>query len=265
MVDSTADGDEEYWSGGPIYTEEDHRAAESLSGLGAENSSTSGTANPAAGSTSDPERPIKRKPGRPKGSRNKKQQSTEDELAAVPKRLGRPPGTGHLQRARAAGTVPPEDPKRPVGRPRIHSPPRPVAINLGRIFVPGRPPPLRSKDPVDESNTLRISGGQFVVRGPANVPESHRVNVPITALPPTQEQQIIPESDSSEDIVFPDEEDEYTRLMNDGIGDDADGTESEDEGKNEEEMDQADPGMAGGDDTEQPDAVDPRTHFRRGS
>ncbi|KAJ7138674.1 hypothetical protein C8R43DRAFT_955160 [Mycena crocata] len=134
MADSTTDGDEDYWSGGPIYTEEDFRGVEVLSGLGAENSSTSATANPSASSTCDTEPLVKRKPGRPKGSRSKKQQPTGgDEPAAVPKKLGRLPGTGHLQRARAAGTTASEEGKRPVGRPRIHSPPRPVAVNLGCI------------------------------------------------------------------------------------------------------------------------------------
>jgi len=55
----------------------------------------------------------KRKPGsgRPKGS------TSAVALQDRPHRLGRPPGTGHLQKARALAGTPQED-KRPIGRPR---------------------------------------------------------------------------------------------------------------------------------------------------
>ncbi|KAK7013599.1 hypothetical protein R3P38DRAFT_3362883 [Favolaschia claudopus] len=61
------------------------------------------------------ELPVKCKPGRPKGSTSKKPRlSNESGEASAPKKLGRPPGTGYLQIARAAGTGPPEAVKRPV-------------------------------------------------------------------------------------------------------------------------------------------------------
>ena len=56
---------------------------------------------------------IKRGRGRPKGS------TSRTSLEERPRRLGRPPGTGYLQKARVLGNVDaPRKSKRPVGRPR---------------------------------------------------------------------------------------------------------------------------------------------------
>ncbi|KAJ7713374.1 hypothetical protein B0H16DRAFT_1743355 [Mycena metata] len=89
-----------YWTDVPDLTEADMRITEEMERITAET------------------RPPKHKPGRPKGSRTKKKHPPNDTpdnilVPAAPKRLGCPPGTGHLQRARAAGTAPPEEPKRP--------------------------------------------------------------------------------------------------------------------------------------------------------
>lgn len=88
-------------------------------------------------STPSPEpEPVKRKPGRPKGSLNKHKRTPVPGAAGTgaPKRLGRPPGTGKNQLARLAGTIEPEPVKNPVGRPRLHSPPpRTTEIRLGKI------------------------------------------------------------------------------------------------------------------------------------
>jgi hypothetical protein len=63
-------------------------------------------------STSD-QLTCKRGRGRPKDSIN------HTPLEERPRRLGRPPGTGYLQKARALGdTDAPQKSKRPVGRPR---------------------------------------------------------------------------------------------------------------------------------------------------
>ncbi|KAK7037115.1 hypothetical protein R3P38DRAFT_2771130 [Favolaschia claudopus] len=138
MDDTEIDDDDIYWAQTNDYTQEEITAAETL------------------GSLNEPET-------RPKGSTSKKQRlSNDSEDAPAPKKLGRPPGTGHVQRARAAGTAPPEPAKRPVGRPRTRAlTPPPTTINLGRVHVPGIPPPLRNREPINEANTLRMSGGRL--------------------------------------------------------------------------------------------------------
>ncbi|KAJ7506340.1 hypothetical protein B0H11DRAFT_1973580, partial [Mycena galericulata] len=235
------------------YTEAELRAAEALGSLLPENRDalSSSTIN------SPPlEAPVKRKPGRPKGSRNKNQPPSNN-IQSGPKRLGRPPGTGSRQRALLNGTAPPEEPKRPVGRPRVRSPPRPTTVRFGRIHVPGRPPPLRPNEPLDESNTLQMSGGRFITRNAeptANVTAgSPPIADPPTAatLPPMlQNQEIIQEPDSPSEIIFLEDEDDYTGLLNDGIGDDNDGAASDEEEMQEEDIDQPDPGAAGGEDSD---------------
>ncbi|KAJ6501072.1 hypothetical protein C8R47DRAFT_1193436 [Mycena vitilis] len=117
-----SDEEEGYWAAQSEYTE-DEMKQQMLSAIWLTDKYSSSLSLSA-----------KRKPGRPKGSRNKKsRQNEEPDEQAPPRRLGRPPGTGHLQCARAVGTAPPEEPKRPVGRPRIHAPPKPVTVNLGRV------------------------------------------------------------------------------------------------------------------------------------
>ncbi|KAF8174196.1 hypothetical protein K438DRAFT_1771792 [Mycena galopus ATCC 62051] len=194
-----------------------------------------------------PPPPLKRKPGRPKGSLNKKQRCHESDQEAIPKRLCRPPGTGYLQRARAAGTAPPEEPKRPVGRPRIHFSPEPTAIHLGRIHVPGQPPPLRLGNPVSEANTLRMSGGRLV---PGNIATLHTgplLNSGKSVPTGSGTEHLPPEPDDS-NIVFSDnDETEETGLVNDGVGDDND---SDSDGE-----DEPDPGVSGGDNSEIPQSL----------
>lgn len=134
-----SEDEDEYWTDVPDLTEADMRITEEMERITAE---TRYNKFKSCQSRSDllSFRPPKRKPGRPKGSRTKKKHPPHDTpdnilVPAAPKRLGRPPGTGHLQRARAAGTAPPEVPKRPVGRPRLHSPPGPTTIRLGGQIV----------------------------------------------------------------------------------------------------------------------------------
>ncbi|KAJ6465325.1 hypothetical protein C8R45DRAFT_1173837 [Mycena sanguinolenta] len=71
---------------------------------------------------------IKRGPGRPRGSRNKKQRDDEGQL---PQPAPKPRGGGPRQLARAQGIIEPDLPKRPVGRPPKHPPPPPVSVNFG--------------------------------------------------------------------------------------------------------------------------------------
>ncbi|KAJ7467334.1 hypothetical protein B0H11DRAFT_2306381 [Mycena galericulata] len=81
---------------------------------------------------------------------------------------------------------------------------------------------------------------------------------PPTADPPTaatlppmlQNQEIIQEPDSPSEIIFLEDEDDYTGLINDGIGDDNDGAASDEEELQEEDIDQPDPGAAGGEDSD---------------
>ncbi|KAJ7731899.1 hypothetical protein B0H16DRAFT_1696579 [Mycena metata] len=223
-----SEDEDEYWTDVPDLTEADMRITEEMERITAETRF----------------RPPKRKPGRPKGSRTKKKHPPHDTpdnilVPAAPKRLGRPPGTGHLQRARAAGTAPPEVPKRPVGRPRLHSPPGPTTIRLGgQIHIPGTAPPLRLHEPLNESNMLRMSGGRFVVQDRRATP------VPTGNIWPENSQ---PHVESSEEIILPDNEGDDLGLLIDGVGDDHD---SDDEELLEEEIDQADPGAAGGEDSD---------------
>ncbi|KAJ7246127.1 hypothetical protein B0H12DRAFT_1235640 [Mycena haematopus] len=235
------DEDESYWENVPSYTEEDLRAAEILGSLNAGNSST-------VNFTDEP--PARRKPGRPKGSlnKNKKHRDTGDS-AGGPKPLGRPRGTGPRQLERAAGTAPPEQPKRPVGRPRVHFSPPPATIRLGRTHVPGVPPPLR---PGDHSNTLRMSGGRLLGSNPETSTSTKESSSLDTRPPRTS--AVPPSSDLDEsNIIFLDEDDdEYAGLLNDGVGDDRGDGDSDGE-------DEPDPGAAGEDDSEVPEAPKKRT------
>lgn len=77
-----------------------------------------------------PEPPLKRGPGRPKGSGNKAPRAQTEE-PSVPKPRGRPRGSGPKQIARAQGIIEPEQPKRPVGRPPKLPPPQTLSIRVG--------------------------------------------------------------------------------------------------------------------------------------
>ncbi|KAJ7760274.1 hypothetical protein DFH07DRAFT_771904 [Mycena maculata] len=88
-------------------------------------------------SISPPDLGAKRKPGRPKGSRNKTS-SAKSIVDDPPKPRGRPPGTGHKQLAHARAlslgadlTEPETEPKRPVGRPRKTPAPRAFSAHIG--------------------------------------------------------------------------------------------------------------------------------------
>ncbi|KAJ7158821.1 hypothetical protein C8R46DRAFT_1224735 [Mycena filopes] len=96
---------------------------------------------------------TKRRPGRPKGSKNKPKTDSGTSNAPAPRR-GRPPGTGHKQKAQAAreaaGESDPEhEPSRPVGRPPKNAPAGPVRVHVREpgehIFVKGVPDPTRAR------------------------------------------------------------------------------------------------------------------------
>ncbi|KAK6993260.1 hypothetical protein R3P38DRAFT_2800987 [Favolaschia claudopus] len=78
-----------------------------------------------------------RGPGRPKGSRKKISRAKSVDPDEPPKRRGRSPGTGHLQKERAASLaagVAIEEPKlkAPIGRPRKQLALQPPSVALGR-------------------------------------------------------------------------------------------------------------------------------------
>ncbi|CAK5267877.1 unnamed protein product, partial [Mycena citricolor] len=126
----------------------------------------------------------KRRPGRPKGSRNKSKTPSASSLEP-PRPRGRPRGSGPKQLAAAAAarlaasraatrsSTPSLDqesasqpesselhlPKRPVGRPRLHPAPPTTTVNVGRTnTVPGMPAVIRSRPPdaVDNNNPNNI-------------------------------------------------------------------------------------------------------------
>jgi hypothetical protein len=106
---------------------------------------------------------------------------------------------------------------------------------------------------MDDSNTLRMSGGQFVARNsnPAAMErDSGPTDVSMAAVPP--EEQL--NADSPDEIIFPEDEDDYSGLLNDGIGKDCELTVGDDQQIPEEDIDQTDPGAADGEDSEQPES-----------
>ncbi|KAJ7728612.1 hypothetical protein B0H16DRAFT_1697374 [Mycena metata] len=193
-------------------------------------------------STPDPEpKPVKRKPGRPKRSLNKHKRTPIPGAAGIeaPKRLGRPPGTGKNQLARLAGTIEPEPVKNPVGRPRLHSPPpRTTEIRLGKIAIRGVPPPLNPDSP----HVLQMKDGRFIMPDRLHtVPNDNPANP--DSAPSFSEHQIIPElnHDGSNVLDLSDEEDEYVGLLNDGVGEDDNGS---DESGGESDKENGDPTAA---------------------
>ncbi|KAJ7806778.1 hypothetical protein B0H13DRAFT_1929427 [Mycena leptocephala] len=118
----------------------------------------------------------------------------------------------------------------------------------------GRAPPLRPHELMDNSNTLRMSGGQFVARNsnPAVMErDSGPIDVSMAAVPRPEAQ---PNADSPDEIIFPEDEDDYSGLLNDGIGKDCELTVGDDQQVPEEDIDQTDPSAAGGGDSEQPES-----------
>ncbi|KAJ7165396.1 hypothetical protein C8R46DRAFT_900488 [Mycena filopes] len=102
-------------------------------------------------------------------------------------------------------------------------------------FVPGTAPPLRLHTPTDNTNTLRLSGGRFVVEPPKSAPP--------LLIPTVAASEVRGDPESADNYVLPDDEDDYAGLLNDGVG-----QEHEEEDPREEDVDQPDPGAAGDDD-----------------
>ncbi|KAJ7488604.1 hypothetical protein B0H11DRAFT_2230137 [Mycena galericulata] len=189
--------------------------------------------HPEASTSSVPPIPsVKRGPGRPKGSRNKTPGSqTGDHTGAKPR--GRPRGTGPKQLARAQGVIESEQPKRPVGRPPKLPPARQVSIRLGTETrtVRGTPAVIRSKNLANatEGSQFHEIFNKSKPSAPSTTPSTtpNPRPVTITGLNPTD---TVPDSDE-------DEHDEYSGLLDDGLGlndDDDEGIEP-DEGEDRSE------------------------------
>ncbi|KAJ7453364.1 hypothetical protein B0H11DRAFT_1927097 [Mycena galericulata] len=173
--------------------------------------------------------PPKRPPGRPKGSKNKKKED-RDASSAPSKPRGRPPGTGHLQRARAERLVI-----------RVREPGE-------RIHVKGVPDPTRQRHIAEAAaliqknniGNISIPAASRTVEAPAPPSVSVSLPTPPSTSTPSEAtaQRIMPEVDPSASITLPEDEDEYSGFLNDGIGDDdEDGDEPDKDGV----LDEADP------------------------
>ncbi|KAJ7170171.1 hypothetical protein C8R46DRAFT_1266577 [Mycena filopes] len=160
----------------------------------------------------------RRRAGRPKGSRNKVQR--QQSPPPVPKPRGRPAGTGHLQRARAlAGVEEEPQAKRPVGRPSKLPPARQFSVTVGKSTVKGMPAVIRSRpaaDSVESSNLHPIftqSSTQTLTQHPSAI--------------------LIPADDETEGG------NDYSGLLNDGVGVGDDDEESDDEERGDDHPDPA--------------------------
>ncbi|KAJ7278806.1 hypothetical protein C8J57DRAFT_1221628 [Mycena rebaudengoi] len=166
---------------------------------------------------------IKRRPGRPKGSKNKRKELFDP---SIPKpRRGRPPGTGPKQKAAAAAALASTSDsdsdesaapaKRPVGRPSKIPPAHPLQI---RFREDG---PIAA-DVIQSSNLGPIFDGTSPAQPPPPDALSETTAPPNHLAPSRTEQRIIPETNSSAHITLPEEEDEYAGLLNDGLGNEDD-------------------------------------------
>ncbi|KAJ7477407.1 hypothetical protein FB451DRAFT_1396396 [Mycena latifolia] len=153
--------------------------------------------------------------------------------SSTPKRLGRPPGTGHLQSARAMSTVSedPPVPKRPVGRP----PDLEFDVSIGKHTRQGIPAVIRSKHVLDaaDSSTLHPmftgvpSASTQLISEPVNVSLTGHASDTISSAGVSVASTL----DDPEDILVPEGEDpnDDSALLNDGVGIGDDDEESDDE------------------------------------
>ncbi|KAJ7700185.1 hypothetical protein B0H16DRAFT_1483987 [Mycena metata] len=172
-----------------------------------------------------PSEPEKRGPGHPKGSRNKPKPS--DASSSTPKPRGRPRGTGSKQKAALLGEP---IPKRPVGRPAKNPPAGPMSVHFRsdgeRLMVRGMPAPpprqFRGAEAANTSHSARNDGSNPIS---SSIPRSSA-----------------PHGEGVTNIDVPDEEDDdYSGLLNDGVGDD-DGIEPP-SAVDDDDPDQTDPGL----------------------
>ncbi|KAJ7242860.1 hypothetical protein B0H12DRAFT_1074154 [Mycena haematopus] len=140
----------------------------------------------------------KRGPGRPKGAKNKGKRAM-DAPNAPAKRRGRPPGTGHLQRAlaeRLAAGEPEataELSTRPVGRPPKQPPVKPVKVRMRepgeRIHVKGVPDPTRQRHLAEAAAIIQNNnlGSVSVPTTPPAPPPSDIPHIPNSSpsIPPS--------------------------------------------------------------------------------
>ncbi|KAJ6560523.1 hypothetical protein DFH09DRAFT_1316542 [Mycena vulgaris] len=184
--------------------------------------------------------PAPRRPGRPKGSKNKNKRPS-NATPSAPKPLGRPPGTGYLQRARAmsgADNDPPKE-KRPVGRPPKLSPAQGLAINVGKHTVIGMPAVIRSKHVSDAAELVNSSSLHPLFTQQPSIstqPIPENIAAPVNSHPPISITPVVPESilDDPSSILLPEDQDpdDDSVILNDGIGtgDDDEESDSEEEG-----------------------------------
>ncbi|KAJ7937482.1 hypothetical protein B0H13DRAFT_2302648 [Mycena leptocephala] len=202
----------------------------------------------------------KRRPGLPKGSKNKIKDDSDPSDAPEPRRR-RPPGTGHKQTALAARLAvgeleeSTEAPVCPVGRPPKHPPAPPVQVRTReeghRIHVPGVPAPSRARHlaaAVELINTQNMGNISLPAAPEATsnhiLPTSSSTLPSNSASPATTSQNIIPELNPSQNLTLPEDEDNSWAFLNDGIGEDDDGDDPDEDGVFDDEDPTTEPVIA---------------------
>lgn len=196
----------------------------------------------------------KRGRGRPKGSRNRIQRS-KSPTDPVRKLRGRPPGSGHLQRAKALAIAngEPEAMKRPVGRPSKLPPARTFAVSLGpRVSISlsvtyqysynlqtihGNAGVIRSNRAAD-ANTANPSNLHSIFTTGAS---SSSLHLPTAVTEPPTVPPISANIESAVEpstVLDPDPDDEST-LLRDGVGAGDDDEQSDDEERGHDDPDPA--------------------------
>ncbi|KAJ7734618.1 hypothetical protein B0H16DRAFT_1467469 [Mycena metata] len=188
----------------------------------------------------------KRKPGRPKGAKNKLKSTTSSSDPAALRR-GRPPRTGPKQKALAARLAAGEpeqlpEPTRPVGRPPKLASAGPVQVTIRepgqRIFVKGVPDPTRRRhlaeaaELVAKTNLGPVLNASTAVEARVHIsmlPSTPSRTSTSTAQSSRKTQQIIPEVNPAANITVEDE-DEHSDLLPAGLGEEDDGNDPDEHG-----------------------------------
>ncbi|KAJ7454551.1 hypothetical protein B0H11DRAFT_1926387 [Mycena galericulata] len=157
---------------------------------------------------------LKRRGGRPKGSKNKIQPVSPE--STEPKRRGRPRGTGPKQIARAIAGNSETPQKRPVGRPPKLAPARKVDVRLGKR-LPGASGAVNT-NPLHSIFNKQHTAASNLSQNPIASPSG---NATAETGP-----QVVDEGQQDE------EEDGADGLLNDGLGEEGEESDGEEQGEN---------------------------------
>ncbi|KAJ6622369.1 hypothetical protein B0H10DRAFT_2214504 [Mycena sp. CBHHK59/15] len=160
-----------------------------------------------------------------KGSKNKIQHP-QAENPSVPKPRGRPRGSGPKQITRVQGIIEPEQTKQPVGHPLKLPPAEELSIRLGNEIktVRGMPAVIHSKNPPN------VTGRYFypifnksVLSASSEAPSiAHSSPAATTTASASSDPTVAPASNTSIPILDEDETDNYSELLNYGLGENDD-------------------------------------------